>query len=220
MRKHYLAFCILGTVGCVLLGVSGCANKDLQSSADVSQSAGARGDAGQNGGDQESFPAMGGSGNNANQDTLRGFDQVQSGQGLRDDRVDESTLGAKQSNADTFEEYRKAGAHGELVDVFFDYDSWRIPEEGRKALNKDAEWLRNNQTKRLTVEGHCDERGSSAYNLVLGEKRAKSIRKYLGDLGVAPERMTVVSYGEERPFCRDQNEGCYRYNRRGHMTVR
>jgi peptidoglycan-associated lipoprotein len=107
-----------------------------------------------------------------------------------------------------------------LRDVFFGYDSWAITEEGRQALGRDAEWLRLHPAVQLKVEGHCDERGTSAYNLVLAEKRAKSVRNYLMELGIKAERFVVVSYGKERPFCKEHTEACYQQNRRGHLVVK
>jgi peptidoglycan-associated lipoprotein len=107
-----------------------------------------------------------------------------------------------------------------LRDVFFGYDSWAISEEGRQALTKDADWLRTHAAAQIKIEGHCDERGSSTYNLVLAEKRAKSVRNYLMELGVNTNRLTVVSYGKERPFCNDRSESCFQQNRRGHLVVK
>lgn len=107
-----------------------------------------------------------------------------------------------------------------LRDVFFGYDSFAISEEGRQALSRDAEWIRSNPGAQLKIEGHCDERGTSAYNLVLGEKRAKAARNYLVELGVGANRLGVVSYGKERPFCKDHSEACYAQNRRGHVVVK
>jgi peptidoglycan-associated lipoprotein len=72
----------------------------------------------------------------------------------------------------------------------------------------------------LKVEGHCDERGTSAYNLVLGEKRAKSARNYMVELGVAPKQLSVVSYGKERPICAEHAESCYSQNRRAHVAIK
>ncbi len=115
---------------------------------------------------------------------------------------------------------QNATAAAGLRDVYFDYDSWNISEDGRQALTKDAEWLRTHPAVQLKVEGHCDERGSTTYNFVLAEKRAKSVRNYLSALGIKPERFIVVSYGKERPFCRDRSESCYHQNRRGHHVVR
>ena len=84
---------------------------------------------------------------------------------------------------------------------------------------KELPGLKANPNTKLLVEGHCDERGSQAYNLVLGEKRAKAVLNYLLELGVDADRMDIVSYGEERPFCTDQREQCYKMNRRGHLVV-
>lgn len=107
-----------------------------------------------------------------------------------------------------------------LRDVFFAYDSFSITDEGRHALSNDAEWIKSNPQAQLKIEGHCDERGTSAYNLVLGEKRAKAVRNYLVELGIAPQHLSVVSYGKERPFCTDHSESCYSMNRRGHLVVK
>jgi peptidoglycan-associated lipoprotein len=107
-----------------------------------------------------------------------------------------------------------------LRDVFFAYDSFSITDDGRHALSSDAEWIKSNPQALLKIEGHCDERGTSAYNLVLGEKRAKAVRNYLVELGVAPQHLSVVSYGKERPFCTEHSEHCYSMNRRGHLVVK
>ena len=107
-----------------------------------------------------------------------------------------------------------ASAQAGLNDVFFGYDSWTISEDGRQALMQDAQWIKSNSGAIVKIEGHCDERGTLAYNLVLGEKRAKAVRNYLVELGISANRLSVVSYGKERPFCNDHNEGCYQQNRR------
>jgi len=113
-----------------------------------------------------------------------------------------------------------ATAAAGLKDVYFAYDSWNITEQARQALSADAEWIKANPTILLKIEGHCDERGTQAYNLVLGEKRAKAVRNYLTELGVGSSRLAVVSYGKERPFCQEHDESCYQQNRRGHIVVR
>jgi peptidoglycan-associated lipoprotein len=113
-----------------------------------------------------------------------------------------------------------ASAAAGLRDVFFGYDSWTISEDQRQSLNRDAEWMRANPAAAVKVEGHCDERGTSAYNLVLGEKRAKAVRNYLVELGVSANRLSVVSYGKERPSCLEHAESCYQQNRRGHLVVK
>ncbi|MGQ0810850.1 MAG: OmpA family protein [Nitrospiraceae bacterium] len=115
---------------------------------------------------------------------------------------------------------QEAASVAGLRDVFFAYDSWTISEEGRQALSRDADWIRANPNALLKIEGHCDDRGTLAYNLVLGEKRAKAVRNYLVELGVNANRLTVVSYGKERPFCKEPAESCYQQNRRGHVVPR
>ncbi len=106
-----------------------------------------------------------------------------------------------------------------LRDVYFPYDSATLTETGMSTLDVDAEWLLNHADTTLRIEGHCDERGSAAYNLVLGEKRALAVRSYLMELGIPAQRVTAISYGEEHPLCFDQTEACYQVNRRGHLAV-
>lgn len=112
-----------------------------------------------------------------------------------------------------------ATAGSGLQDVFFGFDKWILTDEGKQALGADAQWLKANNGKALTIEGHCDERGTQAYNLVLGEKRAKAVRNYLADLGIDTKRLAVASYGKDRPFCRERTEDCYQQNRRGHLVL-
>ncbi|HTU03539.1 MAG TPA: peptidoglycan-associated lipoprotein Pal [Candidatus Sulfotelmatobacter sp.] len=107
----------------------------------------------------------------------------------------------------------------ELKDVFFDYDRATIPEGQNAALNEDVNWLKDHAAARVTVEGHCDERGTAEYNLALGERRAKAVQDYLVAAGIAPDRITTVSYGEERPFVLGHDETAWRWNRRGHLVA-
>lgn len=106
-----------------------------------------------------------------------------------------------------------------LEDVFFDFDRAVIKAEARRALEQNARWLRENPGTRIVIEGHCDERGTSDYNLALGERRARAVKNVLVALGVEPSRVEIISYGEERPFCRDSGESCWSQNRRGHFTT-
>ena len=108
----------------------------------------------------------------------------------------------------------------DLEDVFFDYDRYSIKPGARETLKKNAEILKNDPSLMIRVEGHCDERGSNEYNIALGERRAKAVKKYLTNLGVDSRRIDWVSYGEEKPFCRAHNEGCWSKNRRGHIVTR
>jgi peptidoglycan-associated lipoprotein len=108
---------------------------------------------------------------------------------------------------------------GLLADIHFDFDKADIRESDRGILNKNAEALKKFDFIRITVEGHCDERGTVEYNLALGERRAKAAYDYLVSLGVQPDRMKTVSYGKEIPLCRESTEDCWARNRRARFTV-
>jgi len=111
------------------------------------------------------------------------------------------------------------GEGGPLQDIYFAYDAFDLSPEARETLRANVSWLQTNSQARVEVEGHCDERGTTEYNLALGAKRAKAARDYLVTLGVAPERLSSISYGEELPLCRDADESCWRQNRRAHSLV-
>jgi peptidoglycan-associated lipoprotein len=106
-----------------------------------------------------------------------------------------------------------------LADVFFDYDRHTIRDDAKAALEANARLLKAEQGWRLVVEGHCDERGTLEYNLVLGERRAKAVQEHLADLGVPASQVQVISYGKERPFCSEHNQDCWQKNRRAHFVV-
>jgi peptidoglycan-associated lipoprotein len=108
---------------------------------------------------------------------------------------------------------------GYLTDAFFDYDQADLREDARSALAANAEWLKKYPTVQVLIEGHCDERGTAAYNLSLGERRANAAKEYLGSLGVDGSRLRTVSYGKERPFCTESSESCWQQNRRGHFVI-
>jgi peptidoglycan-associated lipoprotein len=103
--------------------------------------------------------------------------------------------------------------------VFFDYDESEIRPDARGPLQANAEWLRRWTSTRIIVEGHADSRGSSEYNLALGSRRAAAVQDYLVTLGVPADRVTVITKGEEEPFCTEENEACWQQNRRGHFLV-
>jgi peptidoglycan-associated lipoprotein len=107
-----------------------------------------------------------------------------------------------------------------LGDVFFDYDQFQIRKDAMPVLDANNRWLRANGSRTVLIEGHCDERGTLAYNLVLGEKRARAAKKYLQDLGVQASQLQITSYGETKPFCKRQNEDCYQQNRRAHFVTK
>ena len=107
-----------------------------------------------------------------------------------------------------------------LEDIFFGYDSSTVSDVARARLLHAAQWLQRDPQNKLMIEGHCDERGTNDYNLVLGEKRARAVLNFLRDQRLDGSRLMVVSYGKERPFCRAHDETCYQQNRRGHLVVR
>ena len=106
-----------------------------------------------------------------------------------------------------------------LSDAYFDLDKSDIRADAQSALQKDADWLKKWSSVGVTLEGHCDSRGSAEYNLGLGSRRATSVKNYLVNLGVPAGRLTVVSKGKEQPFCSESNESCWQQNRRGHFVI-
>jgi peptidoglycan-associated lipoprotein len=105
-----------------------------------------------------------------------------------------------------------------VKDSYFDYDKADIRADAREALSQTAQFLRSYPQVRVTIEGHCDERGSTEYNLALGDRRAQATKDFLVSLGVTADRMDTISYGKERPTCQDHNESCWQQNRRGHFV--
>jgi peptidoglycan-associated lipoprotein len=106
-----------------------------------------------------------------------------------------------------------------VKDAFFDLDKSDLREDARAALTKDAEFLRSYPQVRVSIEGHCDERGSTEYNLGLGQRRAEAAKNYLISLGISADRMETTSWGKERPFCTEHDESCWQQNRRGHFVM-
>jgi peptidoglycan-associated lipoprotein len=106
----------------------------------------------------------------------------------------------------------------EVRDAYFDLDKAEIRADAREALGKDAEFLRSYPQVKVTIEGHCDERGSTEYNLALGDRRASAVKQYLVSMGISADRMNTVSYGKEKPQCTESNEECWQKNRRGHFV--
>jgi peptidoglycan-associated lipoprotein len=123
------------------------------------------------------------------------------------------------SSLDRFKQGMQPGEGGPLQDVHFDYDRYDLSEEARATLQSNAEWLKANAAAKVEVEGHCDDRGTVEYNLALGAKRAKAVKDYLVTLGIASDRLSTISYGEELPLCREENESCWARNRRAHAVV-
>jgi peptidoglycan-associated lipoprotein len=108
----------------------------------------------------------------------------------------------------------------ELQDVYFDFDKYDIRPADTRTLDANAAWLKSNPNHLVLIEGHADERGTNEYNLALGERRAKSTMNYLVSQGVQANRITIISYGEERPTCQEHTEACWAKNRRSHFLVK
>jgi peptidoglycan-associated lipoprotein len=106
-----------------------------------------------------------------------------------------------------------------VKDAYFDLDKSDLRDDARAALTKDAEFLRSYPQVRVSIEGHCDERGSTEYNLGLGQRRAASAKNYLISLGISADRMETTSWGKERPFCTEHDETCWQQNRRAHFVM-
>lgn len=239
MKKLPASYLLL-MLGLFVAVTPACSKKAVQSGGDAqtSHERTAKSGSTRGGGVNPNFPDTTFS-DRENSNSLRGFDHDPSEERLngdvggyaglggnggpgnnRDRLMAKSDPGAAARQLAEIRSEQLASAAAGLRDVFFAYDSFSISEEGRLALSSNAEWIKSNPNVQLKIEGHCDERGTAAYNLVLGEKRAKAVRNYLVELGVIPNHLSVVSYGKERPFCTEHAESCYSQNRRGHLVVR
>ena len=113
----------------------------------------------------------------------------------------------------------KTPASGPLTEIYFDFDSSDLRADARRTLQTNAAWLKANPSARVEIEGHCDDRGTTEYNLALGAKRARAARDYLLTLGIVPARISTISYGEELLACKDRTEQCYQKNRRDRFVI-
>jgi peptidoglycan-associated lipoprotein len=134
---------------------------------------------------------------------------------LREENLKEESLSEQQ----TQERMKSEQSMFENEDIYFEFDSIRLDPEAQEILTQKAAWLRKNPSVRVTIEGHCDDRGTNEYNLALGEGRAQSARAFLIDLGIKESRLTSISYGEERPIASGQNEEAWAKNRRVHFVI-
>jgi peptidoglycan-associated lipoprotein len=146
-------------------------------------------------------------------------DQVQ--QQKDQEKVTEKQLDGKVDSVDAKDKGQQYVESRENLfsDILFDYDKYEVKETYKQTLQSVSLWMSKNMTARLSLEGHCDERGTNEYNLALGDRRAKAVKDYLVSLGVASGRIDVISYGEEKPICKEQSEDCWAKNRRAHFTV-
>lgn len=115
---------------------------------------------------------------------------------------------------------KEAPVMPKVDDVYFDYDKYTLKPQAKTTLEMNAKELKKNMDLGIVIEGHCDERGTEDYNLALGEKRAKAVKDYLASLGVSASKMTVISYGEARPFDSGKTESAWAKNRRAHFVLK
>ena len=106
-----------------------------------------------------------------------------------------------------------------LDPVYFDFDKSFIRDDAKPALQKVADYMKKNKDAKIQVQGNCDERGTSEYNMALGDRRANAAKKYLVGLGIDGKRLSTISYGKERPLCTEQTEVCWQKNRRGDFVL-
>ena len=231
---------MLGGMAMVLLTAPGCSGmKWFQSGSDdatnsgssLSASGGASGGYGSGGAGRDGqYPSLGGQHDSSEAEggKLRGFSPLVDGQISGEERLSRSPIGtmltANERDEKWAAEIRReeaAALEAGLKDVFYGYDRYNVSDnDGAASLTVNAGWLKENPKAVLKISGHCDERGTHDYNLVLGEKRAKAARSFLIDMGVSAKQVAIVSYGKDRPFCADHDEVCYQQNRRGHMLLR
>ena len=134
---------------------------------------------------------------------------------LKEEDLSEGSLSARMADQRT----ESARTIFENEDIYFEFDSIRLSPEAQETLAKKAAWLRANSEASVTIEGHCDSRGTNEYNLALGEGRAQSVKAFLADLGVDSSRLTTISYGEERPIDRTESEEAWAKNRRASFVI-
>ncbi len=113
----------------------------------------------------------------------------------------------------------EARRQGFTANIYFELDKSDLLDASRDALARNADFLKRRPEFALTIEGHCDERGTNEYNLALGERRANGVKSYLASLGVSADRVVTISYGEERPVCTASDESCWSQNRRAHLLI-
>lgn len=139
--------------------------------------------------------------------------------GLGDGGVGEEGLAGAGSSLERAKRGLGPEEDGILTDVHFGYDKADLDSEARAVLGRNVEWLRQNPRAKVELEGHCDSRGTIEYNLGLGARRAKAVKDFLAAQGVADDRLSTISYGEELPLCREEADACWARNRRVHSVV-
>lgn len=146
---------------------------------------------------------------------------LESTEGISEEAIGEEALGTQGRKA----ELKEGGASApttpfDLGDIFFEYNMAVLKGASERALQENANKLRRHPKTRIKISGHTDERGSNEYNLALGERRARTVKQFLEAFGIAPDRIEIISYGEEKPFCKEQDEFCWKKNRRVHFSIK
>ena len=218
MKANLRKSVLIAALGLTVFATAGCGMKWLQSEG--GEGAGSTNGSGWHGqGVNPDFPGMSQGGF---RNELSGFSQNPSDEYLSHSggiaSVSPATGGMRHRAELSKEE--QAAVEAGLKDVFFGFDQWTLSDSGMEALSHNAKWLKEHPGAVLKVEGHCDERGTSDYNIVLGDKRSKSARNYLTEMGLSSKQIGIVSYGKERPFCLEHDESCYQLNRRGHVLLK
>ncbi len=241
---------MLGGIALVVFTASGCSNMKWFQSGSDDQSLSAEGRSGSesesrsgsdyaqrdgmrnrlDGAEDGQYPSLGHRPDAAEAEggRLRGLSPLVNGEISGEERLSRSPFGSMLTAHERDEKWaaevrreEAAALEAGLKDVFYGYDRYNVADnDGVAALSVNAAWLKDNPKALLKISGHCDERGTHDYNLVLGEKRAKAAKSFMVDMGVSPKQVAIVSYGKDRPFCADHDEACHQQNRRGHMLLR
>jgi len=125
---------------------------------------------------------------------------------------------AKKAEEEKAEQERAAKAAAGLKPIYFDFDRSFVRDDAKPVMKANAEWLKANPQAKVRIEGNCDERGTIEYNQALGQRRAAAAKKYLTDLGVSAKRISLISYGKEKPVCTESTEDCWQKNRRAELV--
>jgi peptidoglycan-associated lipoprotein len=190
MRRTLLLMLIMAIVSGLILGVGGCAKKKVTTEATAVE-------------------------DRAPQPGEPGYEKIY-----------EESMAAKQESLDA--QAAAMGSGGEVLEgrtsapllpIYFDFDKSNIKQDQRARLEKNADYLKQSQAAKVRIEGNCDERGTSEYNMALGERRAISAKKYLVNLGIHRDRIHTISYGEERPLLRGHDEFSWAQNRRDDFVI-
>ncbi len=140
-------------------------------------------------------------------------------QNLENTEINENTMVEQKKNDFNSKSVDQLNKENILEDVYFDFDKSTLTIKTRKVLKRHAQWLKEHPTVKILIEGHCDERGTEQYNLALGDRRAHAVKNYLVSLGISPDRMKTISFGEMFPKVKGHNEWAWSQNRRCHFVI-